>query len=50
MQEGWGAVLNEAMNSGCACIASHAIGSAGFLIEHGENGFVYRDGDMDDFY
>ncbi len=25
--EGWGAVLNEAMNSGCACVASHAIGS-----------------------
>ena len=50
MQEGWGAVLNEAMNSGCACIASHAIGSAGFLIEHGENGFVYRDDDMDDLY
>ena len=24
--EGWGAVLNEAMNSGCAVVASHAIG------------------------
>ena len=50
MQEGWGAVLNEAMNSGCACIASHAIGSTGFLIEHEKNGFVYRDGDNDDLY
>ena len=26
-QEGWGAVLNEAMNSGCAIVASHSIGS-----------------------
>ena len=50
MQEGWGAVLNEAMNSGCACVASHAIGSTGFLIEHNKNGLVYKDGDMDDLY
>lgn len=50
MQEGWGAVLNEAMNSGCACIASHAIGSTGFLVEHNKNGLVYRDGDNDDLY
>lgn len=50
MQEGWGAVLNEAMNSGCACVASHAIGSTGFLVEHKINGLVYRDGDMDDLY
>lgn len=39
--EGWGAVLNEAMNSGCACVVSHAIGSAGFLIENGHNGIIY---------
>lgn len=29
-QEGWGAVLNESMNSGCAVVASHAIGSVPF--------------------
>lgn len=29
-EEGWGAVLNEAMNSGCAVVASHAIGSVPF--------------------
>lgn len=40
--EGWGAVLNEAMNSGCAVVASHAIGSVPFLIKNGENGFIYR--------
>lgn len=28
--EGWGAVLNESMNSGCAVVASHAIGSVPF--------------------
>ena len=48
--EGWGAVLNEAMNSGCACVSSHAIGSAPYLTEDGENGFLYRDGDFDDLY
>lgn len=40
-REGWGAVLNEAMNSGCACIVDEGIGAAGFLIENGKNGFVY---------
>ena len=48
--EGWGAVLNEAMNSGCACVASHAIGSAPYLIEDSVNGFLYRNGDFDDLY
>ena len=42
--EGWGAVLNESMNSACAVVASHAIGSVGFLIEHGKNGLVYKNG------
>ena len=41
MREGWGAVLNEAMNSGCACIVDEGIGSAGFLVENGKNGFIY---------
>ena len=47
-KEGWGAVLNEAMNSGCAVLASHAIGAAPFLIRHGENGLVFQSGDLDD--
>ncbi len=46
--EGWGAVLNEAMSSGCAVVASDAIGSAPFLIENGKNGYMYRDGDIND--
>lgn len=48
--EGWGAVLNESMNSGCAVVASHAIGSVPFLMEDGKNGFIYKDGDIDDLY
>ena len=39
--EGWGAVLNEAMNSCCSVVASSDIGSTPFLIEKGENGFLY---------
>ena len=48
--EGWGAVLNESMNSGCAVVASHAIGSVPFLIENEKNGLIYKDGDFEDFY
>ena len=42
--EGWGAVLNESMSSGCAVVASHAIGAAPYLIQDGVNGFLYRYG------
>ena len=42
--EGWGAVLNEAMNSACAVVASHAIGATPYLITHGINGLVYLSG------
>ena len=46
--EGWGVVLNEAMNSCCACIASHEIGAAGSMIKHGENGLLYQSGNEDE--
>lgn len=49
-QEGWGAVLSEAMNSGCSVVASHAIGSVPFLIENGRNGFVYKNNSLKDLY
>ena len=42
--EGWGAVINEAMNSGCAVVANHMIGSVPFLLEHRRNGLIYKDG------
>lgn len=48
--EGWGAVLNESMNSGCAVVASHAIGSVPFLIEHKSNGLIYKNNDDEDLY
>lgn len=48
--EGWGAVLNEAMNSGCAVVANARIGSAPFLIENGKNGLLYDEDDMEQLY
>ena len=40
-QEGWGVVLNEAMNSGCSVIANRNAGSAPYLIEDGVSGILY---------
>lgn len=40
-QEGWGAVVNEAMNSGCALIAGMGMGAAPYLVRNGENGYLY---------
>jgi glycosyltransferase involved in cell wall biosynthesis len=48
--EGWGAVLNESMNSGCAVVACDAIGSVPFLVEDGENGLTYKSGNVDQLY
>ncbi|MBO5411742.1 MAG: glycosyltransferase [Clostridia bacterium] len=48
--EGWGAVLNESMNSACAVVVNHAIGSVPFLIKDGENGMIYKDGNVDELY
>ena len=49
-QEGWGAVVNEAMNSGCAVVASHAAGAVPFLINDGENGYIYQSENVDMLY
>jgi len=48
--EGWGAVLNEAMNSGCAVVANAATGATPYLISQGENGFAYENKDLDSLY
>lgn len=45
--EGWGAVLGEAMASGCAVVTSHAIGATPFLAKHGENALVYENGNKE---
>lgn len=47
--EGWGAVLNEAMNSGCCVVASARTGAAPFLIEDGKNGVTWPDGGYQGF-
>ena len=39
--EGWGAVVNESMNAGCAVIANKKMGSVPFLIKDKENGMIY---------
>ena len=48
--EGWGAVLNESMNSACAVVASHEIGSVPFLVKDGVNGLIFKDRDWGDMY
>lgn len=39
--EGWGAVINEGMNSGCIEIACEQMGAVPFLIKDNENGLTY---------
>lgn len=49
-QEGWGAVANEAMNSGCAVVANHMIGAVPYLIRDGYNGLIYTDGKEEELF
>jgi len=42
-KEGWGAVLNEAMNSGCYVIARTQIGAVPYLLQQGLNGMAGDD-------
>ena len=49
-KEGWGAVINEAMNSGCAVVADHMMGAVPYLIRPGENGCVYPDGKSSELF
>ena len=48
--EGWGAVINEGMSSGCAMVASHLMGSVPYLIKDGINGYVFESGNLNDLY
>ena len=47
--EGWGAVVNEAMNSVCAVIASGEAGAVPYLIQNGVNGLSYDKCSKDGF-
>lgn len=48
--EGWGAVLNESMNSCCGVIACNEIGSVPYLMREGKTGFIYQNDDFEDLY
>lgn len=50
LKEGWGVTLNECMNSGVACVASHLAGSTNFLTQDGKNALVYKSGDIKMLY
>lgn len=49
-QEGWGAVVNEAMNSGCAVVSCRQAGCVPWLIRDEENGLTYPGGDEETLY
>ena len=48
--EGWGAVVNEALYNACPVIVSNACGSASYLIKNGENGHIYKMGNVKDLF
>ncbi len=48
--EGWGAIINEGMASGCAVVGSHLMGSVPYLINDEENGLIFESGNTDDLY
>ena len=45
--EGWGAVVNEGMNSACAVVACSEAGAVPYLIKHWENGVAFKGNDYD---
>lgn len=47
--EGWGAVVNEAMNSAMTVIASDEAGAVPWLIKNGVNGITYHGGSYEAF-
>ena len=48
MGETWGLVVNEAMNFSLPVVVSGIVGCAEDLARHGENGFVYRVGNVEE--
>lgn len=48
--EGWGAVVNEGMNSGLAEVVNSEVGAAPFLIQNEKNGLIYKQGSYKDFF
>ncbi len=48
--EGWGAIINEGMASGCAVVGSHLMGSVPYLIKDNENGCIFESENTEDLY
>ena len=48
-EEGWGAVVNEAMGSACVCFAAKEAGSPKTLIEDNKNGYLFSCYNQDEF-
>ena len=48
--EGWGAVANESMANGCVLVASDAIGSTGYLVEHKVTGLKFCSCNLNSLY
>ena len=46
--EGWGSVIYEALNAGCAEVASHACGATPWLVKAGKTGLVFKSGSVRD--
>ena len=46
--EGWGAVINEAMNSACCVVVPAEAGAVPYMVKNGNNGFVFRSDDTDE--
>lgn len=46
INETWGLVVNEAMNAGCAIIATDHVGCAIDLVSDGDNGFIIKKDDV----
>ncbi|MCR5302869.1 MAG: glycosyltransferase family 4 protein [Lachnospiraceae bacterium] len=44
--EGWGSVIYEALNAGCAVVASHACGATPWLVSDKRTGLVFESGSV----
>ena len=45
--EGWGSVIYEALNAGCATVVSHAPGATPWLVKDGVTGLVFENGNVE---
>lgn len=48
--EGWGSVIYEGLNAGCAVVASHICGATPWLVEDKKCGLIFESGNVDSLY